>query len=230
MKETISRKIRSLWMFMATFLACVGLSTAVASAHVTVWPKTSSVGAWEKYTMRVPTEKDVPTTKIVLRLPAGVEFESYEPVPGWTCTVQAPAGGKSGTVTWKATGAGILPGQFQEFSFVAKNPDKAGSLAWDAYQYYKDGSVVEWTGAEGSQTPHSITQITTASPTDVQGAPSQQATQQPTTQPAPQPTTQPAGAAGNAGNATLPRLSMGLSVAAIVLSLGAFVRGRRKPS
>ncbi len=29
-------------------------------------------------------------------------------------------------------------------------------------QYYKDGSIVEWTGEEGSDSPHSVTEITTA--------------------------------------------------------------------
>ena len=32
--------------------------------------------------------------------------------------------GKVKTVVWEATGEGILPGQFQRFTFVAKNPDK----------------------------------------------------------------------------------------------------------
>ncbi len=218
MKTAISRKVRSFWMFMATVVACLGFSTAVASAHVTVWPKTSAVNAWEKYTMRVPTEKDVPTTKIVLKIPAGVEFESYEPVAGWKCSVQAPAGGKAGTVTWTATGAGILPGQFQEFSFVAKNPANAGSVAWDAYQYYKDGSVVEWTGDEGSQEPHSITQITTAAPVNQPAAPA--------TQPSPQTATP----AGNQTNTTWSWLSLGLSVVAIILSLASLFAGRRKAS
>ncbi|ANB57767.1 hypothetical protein GFC29_497 [Anoxybacillus sp. B7M1] len=42
---------------------------------------------------------------------------------------------------------------------MAKNPEQEGILAWDAYQYYKDGSVVEWTGDESSQPPHSVTEI-----------------------------------------------------------------------
>jgi uncharacterized protein YcnI len=69
------------------------------------------------------------------------------------------ASGKVKTVTWKAEGEGLLPGQFQPFFFIAKNPNKEGKVAWDAYQYYKDGSIVEWTGTENSQTPHSVTEI-----------------------------------------------------------------------
>lgn len=63
------------------------------------------------------------------------------------------------TVVWEATGEGILPGQFQRFTFVAKNPDKEQKIAWDAYQQYKDGEIVEWTGDEKAEKPHSLTTI-----------------------------------------------------------------------
>lgn len=128
-----------------------------ASAHVTVLPAESFTGAWETYTIKVPVEKDVPTTKVAVKMPAGVEFEQYETVPGWTTKVDKS--GKGTTVTWSTEGEGIQAGQFQRFTFVAKNPDKAGDVAWDAYQYYKDGSIVEWTGDEDSDSPHSMTDI-----------------------------------------------------------------------
>lgn len=112
--------------------------------------------------MRVPCEKTDPTTKIVLKLPSDVALEQYEAVPGWRVTT-----GKAGSqniVTWQAKGAGIQPGQFQEFSFMAKNPSKPTTIDWDAYQYYKDGSIVTWTGEPGSSTPHSVTNIVSAAP------------------------------------------------------------------
>lgn len=37
--------------------------TSMASAHVTVMPKTSSTGAWETYTLKVPVEKMLPLPK-----------------------------------------------------------------------------------------------------------------------------------------------------------------------
>lgn len=128
---------------------------AVASAHVSVLPKESTTGAWETYTMKVPVEKDVNTNKVVLKMPKGVEFQQYEPIPGWKTTVDEAAG----TVTWEAQGDGIAAGQFQRFTFVAKNPEQPGEAAWDAFQYYTDGSIVEWTGDENADTPHSITTI-----------------------------------------------------------------------
>ncbi|MFP5111021.1 YcnI family copper-binding membrane protein [Bacillaceae bacterium C204] len=140
--------------------------SSIASAHVTVMPKTSSTGAWETYTLKVPVEKDVATTKVTVKVPAGVEMMSYQPVPGWTYSSEKDASGKVKTFTFEATGEGIQSGQFQQFVFVAKNPEKATKAAWDAFQYYKDGSIVEWTGNEGSDAPHSITDIVTATTTD----------------------------------------------------------------
>ncbi|WP_312471161.1 DUF1775 domain-containing protein [Neobacillus sp.] len=143
--------------------------SSLASAHVTVIPKTSATGAWETYTLKVPVEKDIATTKVTVKAPAGVEVMSYQPVPGWTYTAEKDASGKVKTFTFEATGDGILPGQFQQFVFVAKNPDKATKAAWDAFQYYKDGSIVEWTGDEGSDSPHAITDIVTGTSTDHHG-------------------------------------------------------------
>ena len=140
--------------------------SSMASAHVTVMPKSSSTGAWETYTLKVPVEKDVATTKVTVKAPAGVEIMSYQPVPGWTYSSEKDASGKVKTFTFEATGEGIQSGQFQQFVFTAKNPDKATKAAWDSFQYYKDGSIVEWTGDEGSDAPHAITEIVTATTTD----------------------------------------------------------------
>jgi uncharacterized protein YcnI len=145
-------------VFLPTVLGLF-LFTSVASAHVTVTPKTSTTGAWETYTVKVPVEKDMPTTKFTLKAPEGVEIMSYQPVPDWTYTADKDANGKVKSITFESTGEGILPGQFQQFTFVAKNPEKATKAPWDAFQYYKDGSIVEWTGDEGADTPHSITDI-----------------------------------------------------------------------
>jgi uncharacterized protein YcnI len=142
------------------------LFSSVASAHVSVTPKTSTTGAWETYTVKVPVEKEVPTTKFTLKAPAGVEIMSYQPVPGWNYTSKKDSSGKVTAITFETTGQGILPGQFQQFTFVGKNPDKATKAAWDAFQYYKDGSVVEWTGDESSKSPHSITDIVSGAAED----------------------------------------------------------------
>ncbi|MBC1454957.1 DUF1775 domain-containing protein [Listeria welshimeri] len=146
MKKIISMLVVLLAVFVIPFQA---------SAHVSVSPNESTVKSWETYTMKVPSEKEMAFKKIVLKIAKGVSFESYEPVPGWTTTVDK----KNGTVTWQTEGNGIEKGQFQRFSFIAKNPSEEGDVAWNAYQYYEDGSIVEWVGAEDSETPHATTKI-----------------------------------------------------------------------
>ncbi|MBC1680489.1 DUF1775 domain-containing protein [Listeria welshimeri] len=140
---------------MLVVLLAVFVTPFQASAHVSVSPNESTVKSWETYTMKVPSEKEMASKKIVLKIAKGVSFESYEPVPGWTTTVDK----KNGTVTWQTEGNGIEKGQFQRFSFIAKNPSEEGDVAWNAYQYYEDGSIVEWVGAEDSETPHATTKI-----------------------------------------------------------------------
>ncbi len=73
--------------------------------------------------MKVPSEKNLPTTKVVLKMPKDVEFQQYEPIPGWKVSTQKHDD-KSVSVTWEATDGGIQEGQFQQFTFVAKNPEK----------------------------------------------------------------------------------------------------------
>ena len=83
----------------------------------------------------------------------------YQPVPDWKVTTEKDKKGHVKTVTWEATGDGIAAGQFQQFTFVAQNPKDEADIAWDAFQYYADGEIVEWSGEEGSDLPHSITEI-----------------------------------------------------------------------
>ncbi|MBF2478194.1 YcnI family copper-binding membrane protein [Listeria marthii] len=157
MKKFISSLVVLLAVFVIPFQA---------SAHVSVQPSESNVESWETYTMKVPSEKDAASKKVVLKVPKGVSFESYEPVPGWTTTVDK----KNDTVTWQTEGNGIEKGQFQRFSFIAKNPSEEGEVAWNAYQYYEDGSIVEWVGAEDSETPHATTEIVKESSNSTTGS------------------------------------------------------------
>ncbi|MBC1999756.1 YcnI family copper-binding membrane protein [Listeria marthii] len=157
MKKFISSLVVLLAVFVIPFQA---------SAHVSVQPSKSNVESWETYTMKVPSEKDAASKKVVLKVPKGVSFESYEPVPGWTTTVDK----KNDTVTWQTEGNGIEKGQFQRFSFIAKNPSEEGEVAWNAYQYYEDGSIVEWVGAEDSETPHATTKIVKESSNSTTGS------------------------------------------------------------
>ncbi|MGZ7445575.1 YcnI family copper-binding membrane protein [Paenibacillus sp. TH7-28] len=150
-----------LWLAVASAAATL-LFAGVASAHVTVNPGESAPGAWQTYTIKVPVEKDIPTVKVALKISDGVEFKQYRPIPDWDVELTKNDAGAVTAVTWTAEGDGIGPGEFQQFDFVAKNPDKEAEVAWDAFQYYNDGSVVEWTGGAGADYPHSLTVISAA--------------------------------------------------------------------
>jgi len=133
------------------------LVPAVALAHAVVFPKTSRPGAYEKYVLRVPNERDVPTTRVELRFPEGVRVVSFGDVPGWKLEVIADSAQRIIGAVW----TGSLPKErFVEFPFVAVNPKDSTSLSWPTYQTYEGGERVEWTSPDtAAKTPVSSTVI-----------------------------------------------------------------------
>lgn len=131
----------------------------MVSAHVTLHPEESSTDAWEKYSVRVPVEKDMNTTKLELQVPDEVDLVNIMPKDGWEYDLEKDEDGTITAVTWEATEDGIGPDEFTEFEIVAANPDEPTEASWDAYQTYEDDSVVEWTGDEDAEEPAPITEI-----------------------------------------------------------------------
>lgn len=147
-------------------LLAVGLTLLAVSlsfAHAVVYPKTSSTGAYEKYVLRVPNEKAVPTLRVEIRFPAGLRVTSFGDVPGWQIEVLTDSAQRIVGAVW--TGS-LPPQRFVEFPFVAANPKTATRLVWPVYQTYAEGPQVEWTGAEGSKAPASTTTIGDAAPAE----------------------------------------------------------------
>ncbi|MDR6878486.1 YcnI family protein [Bacillus sp. 3255] len=136
------------------------LLAGVASAHVTVYPKEATQGSYEKFTVRVPSEKDIPTVKVEVKFPLdAVAISRFEPKAGWKYELAKDSAGKITGVTWTATGDGLASTEFGEFNLQGKVADTATQIVWKAYQTYKDGSVVEWVGADGSDKPASVTTV-----------------------------------------------------------------------
>ncbi|MCY9668839.1 YcnI family protein [Paenibacillus alginolyticus] len=136
------------------------LLAGIASAHVVVYPKETTQGSYEKFTVRVPSEKDIPTVKVEVKFPMdAVAVSRFEPKAGWTYELAKDSAGKITGVTWKATGDGLASTEFGEFNMQGKVADAATEIVWKAYQTYKDGSVVEWVGANGSDKPASVTTV-----------------------------------------------------------------------
>ncbi len=157
-------------------VAAAGLALAPAAAgHVTVNPNEVEAGSFSRFAIRVPNERpEAATTKITLRLPAGLEFVGFQPKAGWKRTVtmaklDQPITTEDGetvteriaTVTW--TGGSIAPGEFDEFGLSAKVPDAAGTtLVFPANQTYSNGEVVRWIGAPDADAPAARVTLTAA--------------------------------------------------------------------
>jgi uncharacterized protein YcnI len=151
------KKIVAILPILALFVA------TAASAHVSVKPAQVGIGAFQTFTVSVPTEKDVPTVGVRLVVPEGLEHVSPTVKPGWTINLVHGAGTAQSTepghaaeevvkeIVWTA---GSIPAHFRdEFTFSAKVPASETNIVWKAYQTYRDGSVVGWELAPGEEQP-----------------------------------------------------------------------------
>lgn len=128
-------------------------------AHVVVSPEEVTAGDYATLTVSVPTEKEVPTTKIRVEVPEGFLLSGVQPVPGWEHTFEED-GGVVTAVTF--SGGEIHPREFQQFLVQAQAPDEPGEYPWKAIQTYEDGSVVEWTGPPDAEEPASVVEVVSA--------------------------------------------------------------------
>ncbi|MCC3374894.1 YcnI family protein [Cohnella sp. REN36] len=152
---------KSITVLFALFLA-LGFASA-ASAHVVVSPSEAPQNSYQVFTIRIPTESEsASTTQVKLEVPEGVEVSRFQPFPDWTYELERNNDGKIVSVTWKATGKGLSPTEFGQFSFQGKVAEGASDLAWKAHQTYSDGTVVDWTGDASSDKPASVTKVTPA--------------------------------------------------------------------
>lgn len=195
-------------------LLSVGLVSSVAGAHAVVYPKTATAGSYEKFIMRVPTEKASATIKVKVEIPAGFEVRRVKPMPGWTYEMEKAADGKlAKSITW--SGGKILAGEFQEFEFQGKTAKDPGKYAFRAWQTYEDGETVEWTGPSDAKTPASVMELKPgAAKGDGHGAPAA-----PATTPAPSAPPAPAAPASNPVTTGAAYGGLLLGAAALVLAL-----------
>lgn len=135
------------------------LMVPVADAHVTVNPSQSTTDAYEKYTVRIPVEKEINTTAVQLQVPGGVDLASVLPIDTWDYKLEEDDNGRVTSVIWTANDGGIGPNEFIEFSFIGANPSDPTEVSWKALQTYEDESVVEWVGEPDSEEPASVTTI-----------------------------------------------------------------------
>lgn len=138
---------------------------SVALAHAVVYPRASLPGAYERYVLRVPNERDVPTTRVELHFPADVRVVSFADVAGWKLEVLTDTAQRITSAVW----TGNLPKErFVEFPFVAVNPRDSARLTWPTVQTYADGEIVRWTDPDSTaKTPVSATLVSDPTPRPV---------------------------------------------------------------
>lgn len=139
------------WAVLVAGAAMV-LIALPAAAHVTVAPDNPDPGGFAVYTVRVPNESDTASTvRVEVGIPGELQASLYQPHDGWT-------------LAWEderlvIEGGAIAPGEFEEFRFLARNPEETITLAFPAVQVYDDGETVSWIGEPGSDHPASEVDI-----------------------------------------------------------------------
>jgi len=136
-------------------VVAVGL-TVVSSAwaHAEISPPVTKSKTLQLFTLAVPTEKEgLTTTKIELTLPSGFGIDSFVSETGWKRQLQQTGSGENAViqkVIW--TGGSVPTGEDSIFQFLA-SPDSSKTYTFAVRQTYSDGSVVDWSGPESSDTP-----------------------------------------------------------------------------
>ena len=125
-----------------------------ASAHAEVSPAVALAKVTQVFALAVPTEKEnAATTKVEFTPPSGFSIDSFAPSPGWKRGVKSTGSGDNTViqnVTW--SGGNVPTDEDAFFQFLA-SADRAQTYSFTVRQTYSDGTVVDWSGPESSDTP-----------------------------------------------------------------------------
>jgi uncharacterized protein YcnI len=138
-----------------TVVSCLGLVVvANASAHAEMSPDVVKAKALQLFTLAVPTEKaNARTTEVEFTPAAGFGIDSFVPSPRWKRSVQSTGSGEQAVVQkviW--TGGRVPTGEDAVFQFLAST-NASKTYTFKVRQTYSDGSIVDWSGPESSDTP-----------------------------------------------------------------------------
>lgn len=136
---------------LAALALLVG-GAAPAVAHVEVLPDQVEKGTGVEFTIRVPTERALATTRVEVGIPSQVTVYSFAaPPPGWTIqTVRGPDSRFRSVVYTGRSGVN----RYVDFHLLG-TPFQSGVAVWPTRQTYADGKVKPWTGppeVEGQET------------------------------------------------------------------------------
>ena len=132
-----------------------GLAFASSAwAHAEISPPVTKSKTAQLFTLAVPTEKEgLTTTKVELTPPSGFGIDSFVPAVGWKRQLQETGSGENAViqkVTW--IGGRVPTEEDAVFQFLA-SADSNKTYTFTVRQTYSDGSVVDWSGPESSDTP-----------------------------------------------------------------------------
>src|SRR3954447_11357218 len=155
----VRRTARRAALVVGAGLVTTASLTGAAYAHVEITPDSVPGGEDAVIAFSVPTESDNASTvalKVLLPQNRPIAEVATTPMPGWRVTTTTRTLAKPievegeklksvvSQVTWKATGAGIAPGQYQQFALSLGPLPGSGTLVFNAVQTYSDGTVVNW--------------------------------------------------------------------------------------
>jgi uncharacterized protein YcnI len=129
------------------------VAAETAWAHAAISPPVTKAKSLQLFTLAVPTEKAGLTTAVELTPPGGFGIDSFAPSPGWKRRVQQSGSGNAAVIqkiTW--TGGHVPTGEDSVFQFLA-SPASSKTYVFRVRQTYSDGSIVDWSGPESSDTP-----------------------------------------------------------------------------
>ena len=128
--------------------------TGAAWAHAEISPTVVLAKHPQEFGLLVPTEKEnLTTTSVEVTVPPGFAIDSFVPAPGWKRTEQTKGSGEEAIVqkvTW--SGGKVPTGEDAAFHFLA-SPGSSKTYEFKVRQTYSDGSIVDWSGPESSDTP-----------------------------------------------------------------------------
>ena len=149
-----SRGMRRIGSVAAIAAIVLAVSAVAAEAHATMSPPVAKAKTLQYFTLAVPTEKEnATTTKIELDLPSGFAVDSFEAAPGWKRAVKSTGSGESAVVQSITWTGGKTPSEEDSVFHLLATANSAKTYKFVVHQTYSDGSVVDWSGPESSDSP-----------------------------------------------------------------------------
>jgi uncharacterized protein YcnI len=147
------RRARPLAVATLAVLACLVLA-GPAFGHAVVSPPVVQPSELQVFTLSVPTEReDRATTKIELIVPKGFAIDSFAPAPGWRRRVSSTGSGEAAVVDRVTWSGGETPTEEDAVFQFNATATAARTYTFHVRQTYDDGTVVDWSGPESSDTP-----------------------------------------------------------------------------